>query len=126
MLSAAGGSREHPAPEIALLPPLTGSFTDGRAAGMPGRAYSGLWSGQSWGQELGCLVGGGPHCQVILQKLSSGFWTKKQNPNMLEPDDPGNHPAQPLPKCPRMVNPPRCSMKKKKVLRQRRFRKSKL
>lgn len=44
-------------------------------------------------------MGGGPHCQVLLQKLSSGFWTKKQNPNMLEPDDPGNHPAQPLPKC---------------------------
>lgn len=58
---------------------------------------------------------GGPSCQIILEKLSSGLWTKKQNPDILEPDDPGNHPAQPLPKyCPHIINPPRCSMKKEK------------
>lgn len=38
MLSAAGGSREHPAPEITPLLSLMVRFTKGKASGMPCRA----------------------------------------------------------------------------------------
>ena len=48
---------------------------------------------------------------------------KKKKPEMLKPDNPGNHPAQSWPECfPQIINPPRCFMKrggKKKKERER-------
>lgn len=95
---------------------------------MPDSVCTCPWPDPGWGQKLGCLVHDGPYCQVICQKLSSGFPTKKQNSAPLELGDPGCHPAQPLPKrCPCSIYPPRCSMggkkKKKRFCGQRSFRK---
>lgn len=44
----------------------------------------------------------------------------KRKPEMLKPDNPGNHPARSLPECfPQIINPPRCFMKREKKRRAR-------
>lgn len=111
-LDAAGSSQ---APEITPLFSLSGRFTRGRTSKDVSNACLWLLIWPELGAEV--EVSGGernPYCQIILLKLSPGFWVKKQKPEMFEPDNPGNHPAQALLKCfPHIINPCRCFLKMK-------------
>lgn len=93
-------ARREQAPEITPFLPLSGRFPKGRASEEARQCFTSplIWpevggrSRRVWRAERPVLP------SPPLEARSS-FWTKKQNFKMLEPDDPRNHPAYPLPKC---------------------------